>query len=98
MGEIELDIHHQCLIVHSNIITYGNAATTELTEQIRYEIETMLNEPTGKINFKRDLFAVAFNIKAWIYPDLSPLTVYQNTDPRNNYFRMTTFVPAGVNL
>lgn len=98
MGEIELDIHHQCLIVHSNIITYGNAATTELTEQIRYEIETMWNEPTGKINFEGALFTVAFNIKAWIYPDLSPLTVYQNTDPRNNYFRIEEFAHGNISF
>ena len=41
MGSVELDTHQQQLFILSNIITYGNAATPEITELIREEIETM---------------------------------------------------------
>ena len=56
MGEAELDLHKKQIIIYSNIITYGNAAAPELTEQIRDEIETMWNEPGGSFALRRNLF------------------------------------------
>jgi len=50
MGSAEY--HHHQLIIYSHIITYGNAATQEITEQIRDEIERMWNEPGGSLTFK----------------------------------------------
>ena len=98
MGEIELNLHHHCLIIHSNIITYGNAATTQLAEQIRDEIETMWNEPGGKVHFKENIFTVSFKINAWLQPGISPLDIYQNLDPRNNYFRIEEFAHGNISF
>ena len=64
MGEIELDIYHHQLIIYSNIITYGNAVTTELTEQIREEIETLWNEPAGYSVLKEVRLNIVFKINA----------------------------------
>ena len=44
MGTTELQTNHQ-LLIHSHIITYGNAVGPAITEYIREEIETMWNEP-----------------------------------------------------
>jgi hypothetical protein len=98
MGEIELDLHHHCLIIHSNIIIYGNAATAELAEQIRGEIETLWNEPAGKVHFKENIFTVSFKINAWLQPGITPLEIYQNLDPRNNYFRIEEFVHSNISF
>ena len=52
MGEAELDIYNGTIYICSHIITYGNAADEAVTELMRDEIETMWNEPKGKIFIK----------------------------------------------
>jgi hypothetical protein len=98
MGEIELDLHRKQLIIHSNIITYGNAATPELTEQIRDEIETMWNEPKGSLRFEGLLLEVIFRVNAWMQQNIDPIEIYQNDDPRNNYFRIEEFVHGNISF
>jgi len=98
MGEAELDIYKRQLIIHSRIITYGNAADTQLTENIREEIETMWNEPGLSIHYDETSFAITFKITATINPDISPLDIYQNLDPRNNYFRIEEFAHGNISF
>ena len=62
MGSVELDIHQQQLFIFSNIVTYGNAATPEITELIREEIETMWNEPAAGLKFHDSIFTIVFRI------------------------------------
>ena len=52
MGEAELDKQHKQIIIHSDIITYGDAADPAITESIREEIETMWNEPAAIVLLK----------------------------------------------
>src|SRR5687767_14454907 len=98
MGSAELDLHHQQLIIYSNIITYGNAADPVITESIRDEIETMWNEPQSVITFQGLRFKVVFRINAWFQPGITPIEVYQNLDPRNNYFRIEEFVHGNISF
>lgn len=98
MGEAELDLHRKQLIIYSNIITYGNAATPEITEQIREEIESMWNEPAGFSIFSGLKFNVVFKIQSWLKPGIDPIEIYQNTDPRNNYFRIEEFVYGNISF
>ncbi len=98
MGEVELDIQHNQIIIHSHIITYGNATSLELTEQIRDEIETMWNEPQGKVRFNGNTFLVRFHITGEVREDITDLEVYQNVNPRNNYFRIEEFVHGNISF
>lgn len=98
MGEAELDLHKKQLTIHSHIITYGHAATTELTEQIRDEIETMWNEPQGYAIFNDLKFNIVFKIHAWLKPGIDPIEIYQNDDPRNNYFRIEEFAHGNISF
>jgi hypothetical protein len=98
MGEAEIDLHKGQLIIHSNVITYGNAATPELTEQIRDEIETMWNEVKGSLLFKGLKFTVVFKIYSWCKPFIDPLEIYQNTNPCNNYFRIEEFAHGNISF
>ncbi|MES1217483.1 MAG: peptidase M10 [Bacteroidota bacterium] len=86
------------LLIYSHIITYGNAADPETTENIRDEIETMWNEPEGLINIHGDLYAVIFSISASYDPGITPLDIYQNLDPRNNYFRIEEFASGNISF
>ncbi|HET6769894.1 MAG TPA: peptidase M10 [Chitinophagaceae bacterium] len=98
MGEAELDIHHHQLFIYSNIITYGNAANQEITELIREEIETMWNEPGASLPFENSMFQVVFKIHAWYRPDITPLDIFQNLDPKNNYFRIEEFAHGNISF
>lgn len=96
MGTAE--IANQQLIISSHIITYGNAADVALTEMIREEIEAMWNEPNTNITFHGSLVAVRFSITASFQPATNDIDIYQNTDPRNNYFRIEEFAHGNISF
>ena len=98
MGLIEIEKENLHILIISQIIAYGNAATPELTEQIRDEIESMWNEPNASILFKGATCRVVFRITASFQPDIQPLEVYQNLDPRNNYFRIEEFAYGNISF
>ncbi len=86
------------LIIRSNIITYGNAANPAVTELIREEIETMWNEPKGIIEWKGGDLFVSFKIIAAFAPGISPVDIYENTNPANNYFRIEEYVQGNISF
>lgn len=96
MGILEYD--NQQLIIISHIITYGNGATPDITEQMRDEIETMWNEPKATIKLNKDIYRVVFKISASLKPDIQPIEVYENLDPRNNYFRVEEFAHGNISF
>lgn len=97
MGIAEIDSNHQ-LIISSHIITYGNAAAPSITELIRDEIETMWNGPEAVLSLNSLLFKVVFRITASWKPDITPLDIYQNLDPRYNYFRIEEFAYGNISF
>ncbi len=88
MGEAEINTDNRSITLYSHLIIYGNAATEELSERMRAEIETMWNEPQGSIHWKRNDYLLRFVITAELKKDVDEMEVLQNTDPRNNYFRI----------
>jgi hypothetical protein len=98
MGEAELDVTRQQITIHAHIITYGNAADEPLTERLRDEIETLWNEPQSMVFLKSVPFTVLFRITAQYRPYLDELEVYENTDPRNNYFRIEEYVHGNISF
>jgi hypothetical protein len=96
MGSAEIE--HNDLIIYSHIITYGNAATPQLTAMIREEIETMWNEPHGTLLINDLLLSIHFRITASFEPHISEMEIYQNTDARNNYFRIEEFAHGNISF
>jgi hypothetical protein len=96
MGEVELK--DNAIIIFSNIITYGNASDPTITELMRDEIETMWNEPAANLEIKGSAYAVQFKITASHQPAIQPLEIYQNLDPRNNYFRIEEFALGNISF
>ncbi len=96
MGTAELI--NQQIAIRSHIITYGNAADDAITEMIRDEIETMWNEPKGVLNFDGLIVAVRFHITASFQPAITDIEIYQNLDPRNNYFRIEEFAHGNISF
>lgn len=87
-------------IVHiiSHIITYGNAANSALTEQIREEIETMWNEPQGVVWLEGTERMVQFRITAAYEPDIAPEAILGNDNPLNNYFRIEEYAHGNISF
>src|SRR6266496_2608741 len=98
MGSAELDTFHLQLVIHSHIFTYGNAATPEITEQMRDEIETMWNEPEVSLEFNGLVFIAIFRITSSLQPNIQPIEIYQNTNPENNYFRVEEFAHGNISF
>jgi|SRR5689334_2791061 len=98
MGEIEIDKTYHTIIINSHIITYGNEATEEVTERIRREIETMWNEPNAVISLRDGVYKVVFEITAEVKENIAELEILQNTDPRNNYFRIEKYVHGSISF
>jgi hypothetical protein len=98
MGEAELSVGNKMLLITSHLIIYGNAADAALTEQIRGEVETMWNEPKGRVLMYNEDFLVQFRITAELRQDITELEVLQNTDPRNNYFRIEAFAHGNISF
>lgn len=98
MGEVEIDRDNKEIRIHSHIITYGNEADEEVTERLRSEIEMMWNEPRAVLLFKEEYFRVIFHITSQVSKNIPELEVLQNTDPRNNYFRIEKFVHGDISF
>jgi hypothetical protein len=98
MGTAEVDPYNKNITISSHIITYGNAATAQLTEQIRDEVETMWNEAKGIVLIDDEQLLVAFKITAKCNPAISELEVLQNVAPLNNYFRIEEFVQGSISF
>lgn len=96
MGTVE--VVNQQIVIQSHIITYGNAATEAITEMIRDEIETMWNEPMASIWLQDQLYAIRFHITAMYAPAITDIEIYQNVDPRNNYFRIEEFAHGNISF
>jgi len=96
MGSVEITGGQ--ILISSHIITYGNASSPEITERMRDEIETMWNEPEGIIKFDDILWRVIFKITGSHQPTIQPLEIYQNLDPRNNYFRVEEFAYGNISF
>jgi hypothetical protein len=97
MGTIEIDVNRQ-LLVHSHIITYGNVAGPAITEHIREEIETMWNEPAGTIWIGQESYRLIFKITAVFEPDITAIQIFENVNPRNNYFRIEEFAHGNISF
>lgn len=96
MGIAEMD--NDRLYICSHIITYGNAADTAITTMIREEIETLWNEPCGIVVIKQQVYKVIFRITSEYAPHITALDIYQNLDPRNNYFRIEEFAHGNISF
>ena len=98
MGEIELAQDQRILTIHSNIVVYGNAASDDLAQLMRDEIEYMWNAPQGTVYLGNQQFLVRFKITTQSLPNIDMDEVYMNTDPRNNYFRIEEYASSNISF
>jgi hypothetical protein len=98
VGQAELQPDNNLFIIHSTIYFYGNAANDLLSIQIARDIANHWNEPQGKVIIKRMVYQVVFQIEGIYEPDLNPETIYNNINPRNNYFRIEEYANGNISF
>lgn len=98
MGEAELQPGNNLLIIHSTIYFYGNAANDILSPQIAKDIADHWNEPKGKVIIKRNIYEALFDIEGIYEPLLRPQTIFENTNSRNNYFRVEKYAYGNISF
>lgn len=95
MGEAELQ--QSSIVIHSTIFFYGSAATDALSAEIAKDIADHWNEPRGVISIGGKTYRVIFDIEGVWAQSLTPEMVFENANPRNNYFRIEAFAGTGFN-
>lgn len=103
MGEAELQPSRQLLLLHAVINIYGDVASADLAVQIAKDVEYYWNEAEGTVLinegwFRRKKYKVQFNITGRHFQELVPQTVFENTDPRNNYFRVEEYARGNISF
>ncbi len=98
MGEVELHLPSHTLVIHAIFYFYGDAASYDLANQVAEDISTHWNEPKARVIIKNQAYEVRFQIEGIYEPQLSPETVWYNTDIRNNYFRIEDFSQSHISF
>jgi hypothetical protein len=98
MGEAEWIKSESKIRICSDFYFYGDAASQELANNIAADIANHWNQPSGIVVIKHNSYSVEFIIRGFYEEDLKPETVWFNTDPRNNYFRIEEFSPVHVSF
>ncbi len=98
MGEAELVTDSQQLIIHSIFHFYGDASNAKLAAGIALDIAAHWNEPRATINIRRQWYLVHFAIEGIYDRQLKPETVWQNTNPRFNFFRIEEFAQSYISF
>ena len=98
MGEAELVIQNNQLIIHATLLFYGDAATNQLSIDIAQDIQSHWNEANANVFIQKKWYKVIFKIDGICSYNLTPQMVIENTNPRNNYFRIEEFVNGNISF
>ena len=98
MGEAELHTGRQQIIIHSVIFFYGDAANEILSLQIAKDIADHWNQANGTVMIRNRSYNVVFDIEGYWARHLVPEMVYENTNPRNNYFRIESYAGTDISF
>lgn len=98
MGEAEIDIKAEALLIRSHFIFYGDAGSNELANQIAWDIASHWNEPQATVYWKKQWLTVRFEITGNYEPELEPEKVWYNDNPRMNFFRIEEYAPGDISF
>ena len=98
MGEAEWLKSESKIRIHSDFYFYGEAASLTLAVSIASDIASHWNEPGGIVLMKNSPYLVEFVIRGFYEGEMPPESVWFNTDPRNNYFRIEEISPVHVSF
>lgn len=103
MGEAELRHSSNLLILHAAVYVYGDAASPDIADVIANDIADYWNEADALVKvrlgwFSKKEYRLQFQIQGYHAPNLTATDVYQNTNPRNNYFRIEEYAHGNISF
>jgi hypothetical protein len=98
MGEAELQSGKHLLIIHSVIHFYGDAAGEDIGTRAAEDIASYWNQANGNVVIHKKNYDIFFNISGGYSRSLTPEIVIQNTNPRNNYFRIEEYAHGDISF
>ncbi|MES2432156.1 MAG: peptidase M10 [Bacteroidota bacterium] len=98
MGEVEFLPHRHQLIIHSVLFFYGDAANDELSRIVAADVSTHWNASEAFARIKNIQCKVIFDIEGIWSKNLEPQMVFENTNPRNNYFRIEEYASGNISF
>jgi hypothetical protein len=98
MGEAELLLHKNELLINAVIFIYGDAANEDIATFIAADIAHFWNDAGAGVIIKNQTFNVRFSIEGIWSKSLEPQMVYENTNPRNNYFRIEEYASGNISF
>lgn len=98
MGEAELNKKELTITIYADLIFYGNAANEMLANQIAADVALYWNEPAAVIRINHEWVSVRFNINGYFAPGLTDVEVFENVDPRKNYFRIEEYATGNISF
>ncbi|MFN8244380.1 MAG: matrixin family metalloprotease [Ferruginibacter sp.] len=98
MGEVELLPEQGLLVIHSVLFFYGDAANDAVSKQVAMDVAEHWNAADGKQMIRNKLYRVLFDIEGIWSRTLEPSLVYENTNPRNNYFRIEEYARGNISF
>jgi hypothetical protein len=98
MGEAELLTHKNQLIIHAVIFIYGDGANDAIARFVAADIVAFWNNANGTIAFKGQRLKIHFDIEGVWSKRLQPEMIYENTNPRNNYFRIEEYASGNISF
>lgn len=98
MGEVELSFNGNKIYIHSVLFFYGEAASEDWSLTIAKDIEDSWNAAKGTVKMRNTIFEVVFKIEGIYARALTPQMVFNNNDPRNNYFRIEEFATGNISF
>jgi hypothetical protein len=98
MGEAELLLHKNQLIINAVIFIYGDAANEDIAKFIAADIAHFWNNAGGTVIIKNKTVNVIFNMEGIWSKALEPQMIYENTNPRNNYFRIEEYASGNISF
>ncbi len=96
MGEVELKNNQ--LIIHAVIFIYGDAANDDIARFVAADIAHFWNDAQGKATIRNQQYNVHFNMEGIWAKALTPEMVFENTNPRNNYFRIEEYASGNISF
>ena len=98
MGEVEFIKDKKTLIIHAIICCYGDAANEDMAKLVAADMAQFWNDADGLVNIKNQKISVRFDIEGIYNGSLTELEVYENTNPRVNYFRIEEYASGNISF
>ena len=98
MGEAQILPHQNQLLIHAVFFIYGDAANAAIAAFIAADVAHFWNDAIGMVKIKNQTFSVRFNVEGIWASSLSPEMIHENTNPRNNYFRVEEYASGNISF